>query len=96
MRTLHFVDKNDKAALVNDKNDNTNGVLGQNLPHQVSYSRFPFILTFKSKHTDNQSVKTDRAPFHPPFSHVPHVLSNLPSVFVSAYKSVTNERRLRR
>ena len=46
MRTLHFVDKNDKAALVNDKNDNTNGVLGQNLPHQVSYSRFPFILTF--------------------------------------------------
>ena len=43
MRTLHFVDKNDKAALVND---NTNGVLGQNLPHQVSYSRFPFILTF--------------------------------------------------
>ena len=38
MRTLHFVDKNDKAALVNDKNDNTNGVLGQNLPHQVSYS----------------------------------------------------------
>ena len=37
MRTLHFVDKNDKAALVNDKNDNTNG---------VSYSRFPFILTF--------------------------------------------------
>ena len=46
MRTLHFVDKNDKAALVNDKNDNTNGVLGQNLTHQVSYSRFPFILTF--------------------------------------------------
>ena len=47
MRTLHFVDKNDKAALVNDKNDNTNGVLGQNLPHQVSYQNTQTINRLK-------------------------------------------------
>jgi hypothetical protein len=41
MRTLHFVDKNDKAALVNDKNDNTNGVLEQNLPPPSQLFPFP-------------------------------------------------------